>query len=325
MKSYEPIDLSRLTTYSLHDRPSKVTAESFARPLSPGATIGALIASLPNQLLGHDFPELIGRVLASRAKQRPVIVGMGAHVIKVGLNPILIDLMERGIITGLAMNGACLVHDVELAVAGKTSEDVAAELGDGSFGAARETGEIINEAIRLGSEANIGLGQAIGSYLLEQEYPYNSQSLFATASRLKVPVTVHVAVGTDIIHIHPSADGAAIGNCTHRDFRIFCSMVADLQGGSYLNFGSAVILPEVFLKALTAVRNLGHQVHSFTTANFDFIRHYRPLTNVVHRPTLEGGKGYHITGHHELMIPLFAACLVDGMAHAATGGNDAVV
>lgn len=324
MKKYGPMDLSGLHTYSLFDRASKVTTASFARPVAPGATLADFLTSLPDQLLGRDFPELVGRVLASRDKEKPVIAGMGAHVIKVGLNPVLIDLMERRLITGLAMNGACVVHDVELAMAGKTSEDVAAELADGAFGAARETGEVINEAIRLGSREQKGLGQALGDWLLARDYPYNNLSLLASAAKLGIPVTVHVAVGTDIVHIHPSADGAAIGDCSHRDFRIFCSMVADLEQGCYLNFGSAVILPEVFLKALTAVRNLGHLVNDFTTANFDFIRHYRPLTNVVQRPTSGGGKGYHLTGHHELMIPLFAACLVDGAA-AGRRGEDAAL
>ena len=310
----EPLDFSGLHTYSIHERPSKVTVENFARPVQPGATVGQLMASLPDQLLGRDFPELVDRLAASHEAGRPIILGMGAHVIKVGLNPILIDLMERSIITGLALNGAGIVHDTETALAGKTSEEVEQVLGSGAFGAARETGEVVNQAICQGAALNKGLGEALGDYLLAQEFPYNHLSLVATARRLEIPVTVHVAMGTDIVHIHPSADGAAIGQTGHHDFRLFCRLVSELEGGAYLNVGSAVLLPEVFLKALTVVRNLGYEVNQFTTANFDFLRHYRPMTNVVNRPTMSGGKGYSITGHHELMIPLLAAALLDRLA-----------
>jgi uncharacterized membrane protein len=239
---------------------------------------------------------------------------MGAHVIKVGLNPLLIDLMERAIITGIAMNGACIIHDAEIAMAGFTSEEVGNVLGDGAFGAARETGEFLNGAINQGAKDNMGMGAAVGAALVAGNFLHNDKSLLATASRLGIPVTVHVAVGTDIIHIHPQASGAAIGATSYLDFRIFCAQVAGLQGGAYLNIGSAVLLPEVFLKALTVVRNLGHLVDDFTTANFDFMKQYRPLTNVVKRPTAKSGKGYHVTGHHELMIPLLIACLLDELA-----------
>jgi hypothetical protein len=307
----EPLDFTGLRTYSIHERPSKVTVENFARPVQPGATVSQLLASLPDQLLGRDFPELVDRLAASHQAGRPILLGMGAHVIKVGLNPILIDLMERSIITGLALNGAGIVHDTETALAGKTSEEVEQVLGSGAFGAAKETGEVINTAICQGATMNKGLGQALGEYLLEQDFPFNHLSLLASARRLGIPVTVHVALGTDIVHIHPSADGAAIGQTSHQDFRLFCRLVSELEGGAYLNVGSAVLLPEVFLKALTVVRNLGHEVNQFTTANFDFLRHYRPMTNVVNRPTMSGGKGYSITGHHELMIPLLAAALLD--------------
>jgi hypothetical protein len=229
----------------------------------------------------------------------------------VGLNPILIDLMERGMISAIALNGAGIIHDTEIAMVGRTSEDVADVLGAGAFGAAKETGEVLNQAINQGAEQGIGLGEAVGNMLLRENFPCNEQSLLAQARRMNIPVTVHVAMGTDIIHIHPDADGAAIGQCSHYDFRVFCRLVSGLEGGVYMNVGSAVLLPEVFLKALTVVRNLGHEVKRFTTANFDFIRAYRPSTNVVHRPTLEGGKGFNFTGHHELMIPLLAAALVD--------------
>ncbi|MBI5556827.1 MAG: hypothetical protein HY885_04255 [Deltaproteobacteria bacterium] len=312
--SRKPIDLNGLNTYSVHDRFSKVTVDHFAKPVGAGGTVRDLLASLPGQFAGVDFPDLIERLAIAHKNGRPIIIGMGAHVIKVGLNPLLIDLMERSIITAIAVNGAGIVHDTEIAMAGRTSEDVGQVLGSGAFGAARETGEEVNAAINRGAAANIGLGQAVGAYLIERKFPYNDMSLLASAHRLGVPVTVHVAVGTDIVHIHPSADGAAIGQTSHYDFRLFCTLISELEGGVYLNIGSAVLLPEVFLKALTVVRNLGHHVENFTTANFDFIRHYRPITNVVNRPTAGGGKGFHFTGHHELMIPLLAAGLLDRLA-----------
>lgn len=309
-----PLDFTSLNTYSLHERHSKVTVADFAQPVKPGMTVRDLITNLPKQLAGKDFPELVERIAAAVIGKRPVLVGMGAHVIKVGLAPILIDLMERGIISALALNGAGIIHDAEIAMVGRTSEEVANVLGAGAFGAARETGEVLNQAINQGAKEGIGLGEAVGNALLQQNFPFNSQSLLAQARRLGIPVTVHVAMGTDIIHIHPAADGAAIGQCSHHDFRVFCRLVSGLEGGVYLNLGSAVLLPEVFLKALTVVRNLGHVAQRFTTANFDFIRAYRPATNVVHRPTLEGGKGFNFTGHHELMIPLLAAAIVDKLA-----------
>ncbi len=311
MKKYQPLDFSGLNTYSIHGRYSKVTVDNFAKPLAPGSTLKEFIASLPEQLLGVDFPELVDRLAASHNNGRPIMVGMGAHVIKVGLNPILIDLMERGIISAIALNGAGIVHDTEIAMVGRTSEEVGDVLGSGAFGAAKETGEVVNAGINLGAEKGQGLGEGLGEYLLAQNFPYNNMSLLATAKRLGIPLTVHVAMGTDIVHIHPTANGAAIGQTSHQDFRLFCGLVAELEGGAYLNFGSAVLLPEVFLKALTVARNLGHVVNNFTTANFDFIRHYRTMTNVVNRPTMGGGKGYNIIGHHELLIPLLAATLLD--------------
>ena len=311
MKEYKPLDLSQLNTYSIHDRFSKVTVDNFAKPHKSGSTIGQFIKSLPEQFAGVDFPELVERLATSFQSTRPIIIGMGAHVIKVGLNPILIDLMERGIITGLALNGAGIIHDTEIAMAGRTSEDVGQVLGAGEFGAAKETGETVNAGIKYGADNDLGLGLAMGEYLLRQNFPHNNMSLLASARRLGVPITVHVAIGTDIVHIHPTANGADIGKTSHQDFKCFCSMVADLEGGAYLNLGSAVLLPEVFLKALTVVRNLGHTVNKFTTANFDFIRHYRTMTNVVNRPTQSGGKGFNFIGHHELMIPLLAASLIE--------------
>jgi hypothetical protein len=315
----EPLDFKDLKTYSIHGRHSKVSVDDFARPMKAGMSVVDLIQALPGQLAGNDFPELVQRIAEAHRNGKPVILGMGAHVIKVGLNPVLIDLMQRGIITAIALNGAGIVHDTEIAMVGRTSEEVADVLGAGAFGAARETGEVLNGAIYRGAQKNIGLGEAVGEVLLEQEFPFNDQSLLAQARKLDIPVTVHVAIGTDIIHIHPGADGAAIGQTSHHDFRVFCNLIADLEGGVYLNIGSAVLLPEVFLKALTVVRNLGHQVRNLTTANFDFIRHYRPATNVVHRPTLEGGRGFNFTGHHELMIPLLGAALLDALADETAG------
>ncbi len=313
MASYPPVplDFSGLNTYSVYGRHSKVSVDDFAAPVHAGMTVRQLLAALPKQLTGVDFPELVVRIATAHRQKRPVILGMGAHVIKVGLNPVLIGLMQRGIITGLALNGAGIIHDSEIAMVGRTSEEVAAVLGAGAFGAAQETGEVLNRAIIAGAARNIGIGQAVGEMLVAGNFPHNDKSLLAMAAQLQVPVTVHVAMGTDIIHIHPDVDGAAIGKAGHHDFRVFCRLVSELEGGVYLNVGSAVLLPEVFLKALTVVRNLGHEVKQFTTANFDFIRHYRPATNVVHRPTLEGGRGFHFTGHHELMLPLLAAAVID--------------
>jgi hypothetical protein len=307
----KPLDFSGLQTYSVHGRHSKVSVDDFAAPLAPGMTVRQLLAALPTQLAGSDFPDLVRRIGEAHRNRSPIILGMGAHVIKVGLNPILIDLMRRGIITAVALNGAGIIHDSEIAMVGRTSEEVADVLGAGAFGAARETGENLNRAIVEAARRGIGIGQAVGEMLLAAGFAHNDQSLLAMAARLQIPVTVHVAMGTDIIHIHPGADGGAIGCAGHHDFRVFCRLISDLEGGVYLNVGSAVLLPEVFLKALTVVRNLGYQVKRFTTANFDFIRHYRPATNVVHRPTLEGGKGFNFTGHHELMLPLLAAAILD--------------
>jgi hypothetical protein len=310
----QPLDFADLETYSVYDRYSKVSIEDFAGPPKPGMQVSELLASLPAQLAGKDFPDLIQRVALSIRNRRPVMLGMGAHVIKVGLNPVLIELMKRGILSSIALNGAGIIHDAEIAMVGRTSEEVADVLGKGAFGAARETGEVLNAAINRGAAQGIGMGKAVGQALLEHDFPHNDQSLLAQACKLGVPVTVHVAIGTDIIHIHPNADGAAIGKTSYHDFQVFCRLVSALEGGVYLNVGSAVLLPEVFLKALTVVRNLGYTVKNLTTANFDFIRHYRPATNVVHRPTLEGGRGFNFTGHHELMIPLFAAALLDELA-----------
>jgi hypothetical protein len=236
---------------------------------------------------------------------------MGAHVIKVGLNPVVVDLMERGIISAVAMNGAGIIHDIELALTGQTSEDVTASIGDGTFGMARETCSFLSEAIKMAGKQSAGLGEAVGRIIIENKLPQMEKSILAAGNRLGIPVTVHVALGTDIIHMHPDFDPCNAGKATHRDFRTFASIIATLEGGVYMNVGSAVILPEIFLKAITLVRNLGHHLKNFTTVNMDFIRHYRPMTNVVQRPTSNGGQGINLVGHHEIMLPLIAAGVIE--------------
>ena len=313
MRKPTPISLDNVRSYSLKDRESKVRVGEFGRPWTPGHSLGKWLSSLPRILAAADLMEIRDRILRSLASQRPVILAMGAHAIKVGLNPIIIDLLERGILSGLAMNGAGIIHDAELAMAGKTSEDVAEAIGEGRFGMAEETGRILNTAIIKGAGQGLGLGESVGAMLIDQGFPFNQYSLLARAYELNIPVTVHVAIGTDIIHFHPGVDGAAIGKTSHHDFRVFARLVSELEGGVFINLGSAVILPEVFLKALSLVRNLGYGVKDVTTVNMDFIRHYRPMTNVVQRPTLEGGKGYGLVGHHEIMFPLLAAAVIEGL------------
>src|SRR5215471_843764 len=316
MSNYEqqPIELSGIETYPLASRPSKVTAADFARPLSDDEARNAvaLLDSLPRIFAAETLSSIAGSIVEARSKNRAIIWGAGGHVIKTGLTPILIDLARRGFVSAIAMNGSGVIHDFEIAVAGWTSEDVDAALGSGSFGMAEETGRLINEAIRRGAADDCGIGESIGRALVEMQPQYAGYSILHAAYLAKIPVTVHVTIGTDIIHIHPHADGAAIGAGTYRDFLLFTSLVKELDGGGvYLNVGSAVTLPEVFLKAVTVVRNLGHSLRDFTTANFDFIQHYRPITNVVRRPVAGGaGRGFHLTGHHELMIPLLAASIV---------------
>jgi len=275
--------------------------------------MGLWLERLPNILAGNDLRKLVNRLTMAVKEKKTIIVAMGAHTIKVGLSPVILDLMERGIITGIAMNGAGIIHDSEVAMVGATSEDVENELAHGKFGMAKETGEFLNSAIREGAKRGDGLGYSVGSSILKASFPYSKFSLLAGAARMNIPLTVHVAIGTDIIHFHPDADGSAIGKTSHLDFRIFSSLVSRLDGGVYINLGSAVILPEVFLKALTLVRNLGFNVKKFTTVDMDFVRNYRPMTNVVRRPTLEGGEGFSITGHNEIMFPLLAAALIENL------------
>jgi hypothetical protein len=309
-----PLDLERVNTYPLASRPSKVATADFARPVSPGATLGEFLHTLPNILAVRSLREIAAQVRRARALGKPVVWGIGGHVVKTGLAPVIIDLMSRGYVSAIAANGSVLVHDAEIALVGSTSEDVDATLGEGAFGAAEETGKLLNGAARSGARDQLGLGEAMGRELSRMNLPHAELSLLCAAYGARVPFTAHVAIGADIAHFHPTADGASLGQTSHVDFRLFSELVRRMDGGGvYLNIGSAVVLPEIFLKAVTLVRNLGHPLADFTTANFDFIQSYRPLTNVVRRPTLDGaGRGYSITGHHELSIPLLAAEILCG-------------
>ncbi|MGH9933161.1 MAG: hypothetical protein ACREA9_28590 [Pyrinomonadaceae bacterium] len=309
-----PIELSAVSTYPLASRPSKVSLDDFASPVQEDSSLQAFLASLPNILAVQSLREIAARMRRARELRKPIIWGIGGHVVKTGLAPVIIDLMRRGLVTAIAVNGSVLVHDAEIAMVGSTSEDVDATLGEGVFGGADETGKLLNRAAQEGAKENIGLGEATGRALLELKPPHASHSLLCAAYQARIPFTAHITIGGDIGHFHPQADGAALGATTHTDFRLLAELVRRMDGGGvYLNIGSAVSLPEVFLKAVTLVRNLGSQLTDITTANFDFIQSYRPLTNVVRRPTANGaGQGYSITGHHELTLPLLAAELVCG-------------
>lgn len=309
------IDRSRIRTQAARRRASKVATHDEAQPLAPGATVAELLESLPGLLGAADLNDAIDAWVRAWQADRLVLLGFGAHLVKVGLSPVVVDLMERGALGGLMMNGAGTVHDLELAMMGRTSEEVAEALDDGRFGMARETAERLNGAIAAGARDGLGMGAAIGRDIAESDDRFASRSVLATAWRLGIPATVHAAVGTDIHHMHPSADGASIGATSHRDFETLASLVAGLDEGVFLNVGSAVILPEVFLKAVALARNLGHPVERITTVNCDFIRQYRPETNVVDRPTRLGGRGISLVGHHEILIPLLAAGVID--RHAA--------
>lgn len=306
---YEEFDLSDVRTYPLDSRASKARVEDFARPVTPAATVHDLVASLPHVLAAADFRAVVRAVATAVRGQRGIAWGLGAHVIKTGLGPVLIDLMERGCVSAIATNGAAVIHDFEIALSGATSEDVDASLGPGRFGMADETGRLLNGAINEGVAAGLGLGQSVGRYLASSSPRFASHSVLAAAARLAIPVTVHVAIGTDIIHMHPAASGEALGAGSLRDFRYFVANVARLEQGVYLNCGSAVVLPEVFLKAVAIARNRGRSLDGLTTVNLDFIRSYRPTTNVVLRPTAGIGHGYSLVGHHELMIPWLAAAI----------------
>jgi hypothetical protein len=310
---YEDFSLDAVRTYPLKSRKSKARVEDFAHPVKAGATMAAFLDALPNMLAAADFKAVVQAIVAAKRADAGVVWGLGAHVIKTGLGPVLIDLMERGFVSAIATNGAAIIHDFEIALVGATSEDVDESLGPGRFGMAEETGRLLNAAISDGVAAGLGLGQSVAGFFAAKEPQFARSSVLAAAARLKIPVTVHVAIGTDIIHMHPAASGAAIGDGSLRDFRYFVSNVARLESGVYLNCGSAVVLPEVFLKAVALARNTGVALAGLTTVNLDFVRGYRPQTNVVARPTAGGGRGYSLVGHHEIMIPLLAAALVQSL------------
>ncbi|HJR07909.1 MAG TPA: hypothetical protein VJ842_11655 [Pyrinomonadaceae bacterium] len=309
-----PLALDKVNTYPLASRPSKVTTGDFAQTFEADATLRDFLSTLPNILAVRSLREVAAQVRRARELRKPIIWGIGGHVVKTGLAPVIIDLMRRGYVSAIAANGSVLVHDAEIALVGSTSEDVDATLGEGAFGAAEETGKLLNEAAQAGTRDGLGLGEALGRELSQLNPPHANLSLLCAAYGARVPFTAHVAIGADIAHFHPSARGASLGETSHTDFRLLSELVRRLNGGGvYLNIGSAVVLPEIFLKAVTLVRNLGHPLADFTTANFDFIQSYRPLTNVVRRPTSDGaGRGYSLTGHHELMIPLLAAQILCG-------------
>lgn len=304
---YPTLNNKNIRTYSLFKRKSKVCVSDFGKPFDLSGDFEAFLSSLPNILAAKDLKEIAKSIADTKKAGKKVILGIGAHVIKVGLSPLIIDLMENGVIDGLAMNGACTIHDTEIALVGHTSEDVAKEIKNGSFGMVKETAEFIINAVKDNND--LGLGEAIGKSLYQSNFNYKNFSLLAEAYRLRIPATVHIAMGTDIIHMHPEFDGAAFGRASHKDFLVFSKLVSELETGCYINLGSAVIMPEVFLKAVSLVRNLGHSLTNITTVNMDFIQHYRPMTNVVRRPTLEGGKGFSLTGHHEIMFPLLCASI----------------
>jgi len=310
---HTPVDLGKVITYPLRERKNKMVMErDRAGSVSAGMSVADLLAAMPRQLGAEALLQVIDAVVSARKKGKPVIVAMGAHVLKCGLQPVLKALVEADVITAFAMNGAGPIHDYELSLIGATSEDVGAELHCGTFGMAEETGRDINRALKAGVARGLGYGEAVGRFIIENNNPYREDSLLALCVERGIPVTVHVAIGTDIIHQHPEADGAVIGAASFSDFRLFTSLVGELGGGGvYLNIGSAVLLPEVFLKALSVARNLGHHVDHFTTVNLDMTQHYRPLQNVVNRPTSGKSRGYSITGHHEIMIPLLAAGILD--------------
>jgi hypothetical protein len=304
-----------LRTYPLKKRHSKVRVSDFARPWRRGGSFSGFYRALPDILAVKTLRAVAKAIAQAHRKGRPVIVGIGAHVIKVGLTPIVVSWMEQGLVTAVAMNGAGIIHDFELALMGHTSEEVDDEIDEGRFGMAEETGSILNEAISEGHRNGLGLGEAVGQYIHRSKvrFPNRATSVLATGARLGIPVTVHVALGTDIIHMHPAADGAAIGATSLLDFRRLAAVVSRMEGGVYLNIGSAVVLPEVFLKTVSLGRNLGHRLSNITTVNMDFLAHYRPLTNVVRRPTQKGGKGYSLIGHHEIMLPLLVAAVAEEM------------
>jgi len=309
MSRYKEIDLSGVSTYSVKERYSKVERDEFAKPLDSGASFRQFWDSLPDFLAVKELREFVGHMQAA-CGNKPIVWMMGAHPLKVGLSPVFLDLLRNGFISSVSSHGAFTVHDCEIALFGRTSEDVAEALRDGRFGMARETGDFFRRAVATVHEKNLGLGEALGEALIRENAPFAKDSMLVQCLEAGVPVTIHVAVGTDIVHEHSGLSGAGLGEASYRDFLIFCQVVSQLgDGGVAINIGSAVIMPEVFLKSLAIVRNLGFPCHHFYTANFDMIQHYRPQQNIVKRPTMTGGKGYSFTGHHEIMIPLLAAAL----------------
>jgi deoxyhypusine synthase len=313
MKHYKPVSLRGVKTYAINKRKSKVSLSALSHPYEKGDTLKTFLDKLPGILAVNDFRAVAQAIVKARIHDKPVILGMGAHPVKVGLSPLIIDLMQKNVITAIATNGACIIHDFELSFIGRTSEDVAKELCSGTFGMARETGKYLNKAMKEGLKQGYGIGRSVGEMLYRSTCQFKEKSIFANAYKRGIPATVHVAIGTDIIHMHPEADGSAIGEGSFRDFRLFTSVVSDLDGGVYINLGSAVIMPEVFLKALTIARNLGKKVENITTVNMDFIQHYRPGENVLRRPTRGKGACYALTGHHEIMFPLLAAAIVEAI------------
>jgi hypothetical protein len=310
-KFFKPLDFSKVKTYPAKKRFSKVQTAALGKVIRRGSRVRSFIDGLPDILAAQNLKAIASKIAQTHTANRTVLLGMGAHPIKVGLSPLIIDFMERGIIDAVALNGAGIIHDFELAFMGETSEDVVTSLKDGSFGMAEETGAFINRAISDGARQGLGIGAAVGQAIVKARLAHHRLSILAAAARLGIPITAHIAIGTDIIHMHPKADGKAIGDGSLQDFRTLTSVVATLANGVYLNFGSAVILPEVFLKAVSLARNLGSPVQKLTTVNLDFLAHYRPMTNVVNRPTLGNGKGYHLTGHMEIMVPLLFAAVLE--------------
>lgn len=311
-KDLKPLSLEEVKTYPLASRASKVTVKDFAKPVTEDSSLRDYLNSLPNILAVESLRALAARIRRAKSQHKPIIWGIGGHVIKTGLAPVIIDLMNRGFVSAIAANGSVLVHDAEIAMAGSTSEDVDATLGEGAFGGAEETGRLLNQASAAGMAESIGLGESVAAALLALKPANEHVSLLCSSYKSKIPFTVHLTIGGDIAHFHSGTDGAALGATSHTDFRLLAEIVRQMDGGGvYLNIGSAVTLPEVFLKCVTLVRNLGHRLSDITTANFDFIQSYRPLTNVVRRPTADGaGRGFAITGHHELTVPLLAAELI---------------
>lgn len=309
-KKYPILKKKNLKTIPIKDRKSLVDVKDFGKPVPPEAVLGDFLNSLPKFLAARDLVEFIERMKTARAKGKPIILGMGAHPVKVGLNPIIIDMMEKGWVSAVAVNGAYMIHDFEIAFCGGTSEDVASRLHEGNFGNAEETGIFLNIALKEGHAGNMGAGEAVGHYLMSAKFPFNKDSVLYKAYKLNIPLTIHPAIGTDFIHFHPSFDGAVVGELAEKDFLLIASVISQLSdGGVYINVGSAVVLPEVFLKAVAFCTGQGIELKNFYTAVFDFNRQYRALENVTNRPVLNGGKGYYFVGHHEIMIPLLAMLL----------------